>query len=648
MAPSPERQQRPRSPAESAATSSSAGGCGGGAGGGTGRGLRGRSEVGNPENDEPVTRLRFSIPAYYCNRSLPRSRSRPAPSEEHWARHPSDAAELHAPVLFQHQALPCKNTPHVFEGASQRWPNTSLPAGSGLPESLDDRRHSHWFGYRELRWRKPWALLNAEEPREIPVLTLDDIKLFLTARHGSLKVAFEKLDFFEDRRLSVVEWQDGLFNLFTTANDKKFSRYRACCQPRAAFNERMRKLFAMMDKDNDGLISFEELTRDHFEPGETARQFTLRKNREHVAGKETGFEFLKRTDTLGRLDLAEIAGEPGCDEEEYDLAQDYGGDSDSLSTGSSQETSTAGVKPPSDLLRDFASVLIKSYPNIKAAFKSFDDSNNGQLSMSEFVGGAKNKLRFAGDLRAVFKELDTSRNGVISVSEFTVLRQLGRRDRCVGDDMILKTRKDVVSARRMRSPITGPAKLERGECLDSHNLGRRFGERVSSSAGFYSFPRSATGRVDPVLHPCEIPGVDPELFSQGHGPGSFEKGPGHHAESGCSQHPLRGSGWKKGAALSKAARFGHLLPTKSGLESAACMDASFCTYEGRAADGGESASKINGIGAVSMRNSTHRLGHTFGNDSCLLRPKPGGPWAESRLGTRLLSTGSASLLRTSC
>lgn len=627
---------RPRSPADSTASSSVAG---------VPRGARPRSE-GCPEAGS-TTKLRFSIPAYYCNRSLPRSRSRPSPSEEHWARHPSDAAELHAAVLFQHQALPAKSTPQVPEGAAQRWPNICHLAGSGLPESLDDRRHAHWFGYRELRWRKPWALLNAEEPRDVPVLTLGDIKLFLTNRFGSLKVAFEKLDFFQDRRLSILEWQDGLFNLFASAAGEKYDRYRVSCEPRSAFNARMKKIFQTMDSDGDGLVSFEDLTRENLEPSETAREFKRRQTRELIAGKgEQGLQFLKRRDTLGRLDPAILTLAPRDEWVTDGILHEDAADDESASDGSSRVMPPSGGKETSDLLRDFANVLIQTYPSIQAAFESWDDSSNGQLSMSEFVCGARNKMRFAGDLRAVFKEIDTSRNGIISASEFKVLRQLGRRDAHVSDDLIVKTRKDVVSARRMRSPITGPGLHARGACLDSIQLGRPYGERVSSSAGFHSFPRSATGRLDSLLHPYEIPGVDPENFAPRHGPGSFEKGPEYFAESGCADHPLRGSAWKVGAALSKSARFGSLIPTRQGLESAACIDESFCSYEGRSAEGSDP--RVTGIGAASMRDGTLRLGPTFGGDSCLLRPKPRGPWAESRLGTRLFSQSSANLLRTSC
>jgi len=415
-------------------------------------------------------------------------------------------------------------------------------------------------------------------------------------------------------------------------------------------------LFRTMDEDSDGLIDFEDLAREHLETSETSRQFLNRTVLEKVACKgDLARQALLRT---GRADVhsplvqveemleAEIA--KGVTDEMRETARKNRRSAKATRQGSrdggdlDQKTNSSS----SDLLRDFATILFKRFPNMKAAFAVFDDSANGQISMSEFVTGAKHKLRFNGDLKAVFKEIDSNSDGVISSDEFKVLRQLERADGQVAEGLTMLTRKDLVEEKKQRDVFVGPGKHERGRCLASIHISQPLGEAVHSSGGFYSFSRTSTGRMDSRIHPSECPGDDPENTNAEHGPGFLEKGPGHHSESGHAGHPIRGNGWKVGANTHKLKRFAPLVPGRAAKEDSECRDASFCTYEGHAP---HLAHKVDNRGATAMGQRCARMGPTFGNDSSngLMAPRPIGPWAETRMGTMQLSKSVPSLLHSS-
>eukprot|EP00929_Paragymnodinium_shiwhaense_P014163 TRINITY_DN122044_c0_g1_i1.p1 TRINITY_DN122044_c0_g1~~TRINITY_DN122044_c0_g1_i1.p1 ORF type:complete len:687 (+),score=164.61 TRINITY_DN122044_c0_g1_i1:104-2164(+) len=626
--------------------------------------------------------------AYYSRRTPQRSRQRPTATEVHWAKQPASASQIHAPVSFLHQAGVEKRTPHVIEGAAQRWPNLPHPVQrTGPADPLDDRRHNYNFGYREQRWKKHWVDPPTTE-ENVPNLSLNDIKLFLTKRFGSLKFGFKHLDFFEDGRLALIEWQEGLRNIFQMANGERYGIYRCACNPRFIFNDRMAKLFQTLDEDQDGYISFTDLAKEHKLPSEKAREFTNRKVRERIASNEVELQRYLRKDLLNqsRLEATSLmtqAEAENLSKEDpqviYGRARTQSRDSVDMSPMSpysrlSRLSSTGGgfgldstLKPsapsqsslmaqPSEgvdeaheLLRDFATAIFNKYPNLNAAFASFDDSNNGQLSMAEFVTGAKNKLRFGGCLKSVFKGLDTDNSGLISTKEFFKLRLLGREDGVMrSPDLTIKTKREVVSERQQRAGIDPPAALARSKCLAATHVTFPLGEKVSSSAGFYSFPRSSTGRLDKLLHPNELPGEDAEQFSPEHGPGFLAKGPEYHTEVGHVGHPRRGNGWKLGANLNKTPKFGPLIPTRGGAEDKECADASFITYDGRSPYESLSTSlRPNQLGATVNRSL--RYGPTYGTDDSngLRPPRPIGPWAETRLGVKQLNSSCPSLLRVS-
>jgi len=519
------------------------------------------------------------VAAYYHCRARARTRVKPAAEEVLQQWQPTVAGEL-----MQHQLLPCRGTPHPLEGAQRRWPETGCAVG-GLAAPLDSRQHANWFGYRQQRWKRHWAQVPELIEEADFTLTLEDLKVLLAQRFGSLLTAFQHLDFFRhsarsvynvnDSNLSLVEWQEGLYDVFSTLPGEKYAALRGLCEPRWRFNKRLKKMFQEMDRNGDGLITFEELSAPRAEVSETQREFTLRRTAEllatHSSASPDGQPHagtVPRAQSSSDLALASIADLAEAAQAAPPAHQVAAGD------GNARSAST-------ELLRSFAALLIHKFPNLEAAFEAMDHSRNGKLSQAEFSQGAKHLLRFAGDTKAIFKELDTDSDGTISAREFMLLRALSQGEETAVAATTLTTKRDVVAARRKRSPIASPEPYSRGVCLASLEIPRPRGERMTSSSGFYCFERSATGRLDGQLHPNELPGVDQENFTELHGPGFVSQGPEHFAEVACIEHPLRGSGWKLGATLGRAARFGPAIPSAQGRQDRELSAAGFLAHAGR-------------------------------------------------------------------
>lgn len=571
---------------------------------------------------------------------------------------------------------------------------------------MDGRNNAYCFGGRQQRWK-----LAKPEVSEGPELTLDEIRLFLTSHFGSLRKAFRNLDFFADDRLSVVEWTEGLHNLLV--NSPMLNRVASV--PRSLFNERMQTIFRMMDVDGDGLISYDELTRQYEQPMETTTQFQLRRRKEKEASSKQTTMILKRslTQALGGFvqdnakntkplteddpeeqqglgddedeeEAARLAAEAAREQQEpednafqeklmslarnackkghldwkfLDSAQEAQEKRNAApgiaADGSTDVQSTLLLDPSgsppkvkaSQTLRNFASVLLHSYKNLDEAFQAFDVSGNANLSMDEFVAGAK-AMHFAGSAKKVFKEIDANASGTIDKDEFRLLRQLPARPDVDPETLKTPTKRQTVAARIARSPILAPSPHHRGTCLVSMDSFRPQGEHIASAAGFSSFARAPTSRLDALTHPGELIGMDPEHKSPEHGPGFCLKGPSYHSETGLAEHPLRGSGWKKGGAVNRVERFGPLVPSAQGKADRELSADSFASYNGRAP---RDTWQVHAGGASSFKDRSLRHGKTFGNaNSCgLQQPSAIGPWKDSRLSLSTKSRSEPNLMRVS-
>lgn len=486
--------------------------------------------------------------------------------------------------LMAHQAgLGQRNTPHPNEVAQTRWPTAGWKYG-GVIDLQDARRHAYDFGYRQNARSK----LVRKEVTAIPEMTLDELRNFLTNKFGSLWKAFDAMDFFGDGYLSAIEWQEGLYNNLANSFGEESHKFRMAIVPRKQFNARMQHLFALIDEDGDGLISFDELSRPFLEPEESPWNFSKRRQVEKVSHVEEKKVFLQKSMLTG---LNRAQGPP----EHHRDADD------------------ASLSP----LRDFAVYVFKSFKNLDKAFAAFDVEGNGQLNLAEFVHACR-RMKYGGDAEQLFKMLDMKDTGTISKQDLSALRQLPFRappstkfeqqtNRSLLSASLGTTKKDLTFARKLRSPINDPNAHECGQTLSSTDLVRPLGESMRTAAGFYTFPRLATGRHDSLLHPEQLPGNDAERFSAEHGPGYCAKGPEYFPYLGLTEHPRRGDKWKMGATVNRTERFGPLIPSTQGAADRDLAAMSFNTYEGRIPKDGF---KVINTGGISWAKSPMRPGVT--------------------------------------
>lgn len=295
-------------------------------------------------------------------------------------------------------------------------------------------------------------------------------------------------------------------------------------------------------------------------------------------------------------------------------------------------------------MRIFASQLITRFPNLEKAFQVFNNNPMGRIDIATFVTTAK-ELGLSGNARAIFKELDSDGDGYISKKEFKSLRAIEAVD--TSKPEADQSKRERVAARNQRSPIRSPGKMERGLCLAAMHIQRPEGTYTTTSAGFYSFPRLPTGRLDPLLHPEELPGFDSENFTKDHGPGYCEKGPEYFGEVMSNAHPLRGNKFKTGSCVSRSERFGAAIPSYEGRKDLEHSAASFATYECQKP---RDQWKVNGTGAQVFASKRERVGQTLGSTDSfgLLKPQPIGTWSESRMTLGLKTNSQTSLLNKVC
>jgi Ca2+-binding EF-hand superfamily protein len=467
-------------------------------------------------------------------------------------------------------------------------------------------------------------------------LTVDEVKVMLASAYATLHQAFLHFDFFKDGALSPIEWSEGIHAMIMQR--KEFVKYRHFCQPRSAFDTRMKKLFCSMDKDEDGLITYEDLLAAEGTsalPRESAREFTLRrtldlggadlaaagspagmgatlKSRNHATNVFTTPEHFAAS--LRSLNLqTEITSDSGDVSPRSTGSQSSRRGEEvkrrkkrkSSPTSSKKEFlepevhDSLGFVENASLLRGFASLLMRKFPTVESAFAYIDINGNGILSMGEFVQGTRD-LRFNGDTRVIFKELDKDGGGTISAKEFKRLRALKPLGKTRMAEFYKASKRDLVCERQSRSPIKRPP---------PHQIGTT----CKSTQGHWTFHRTATGRGDPLLHPNEIPGADLEIYSKDRGPGAYEKTP----LVGQVNHIERGDSFKVGAWSSYVGRFGPLIPSTQAAQDRELSAHNYASYEGQKP--GDQWS-INNLGAHRLplgitRHGEPRPGPVKGNAS---------------------------------
>uniref|UniRef100_A0A7S2INC8 EF-hand domain-containing protein n=1 Tax=Zooxanthella nutricula TaxID=1333877 RepID=A0A7S2INC8_9DINO len=530
----------------------------------------------------------------------------------------------------------------------RRWPEPGWEVG-GPPGPLDARRHLHNFGYHPLRSKRSFTAEEGDKFGQAHTLNLASVKDGLTRQCGSLVTAFNQLDFFKDGKLSMVEWQDGVQAILQRLKGKDGEIFRALCEPRKLFKTRMEEIFKSMDLNGDGLISLEELLADlPPSPVVKPRDFTMRVANERLqmiapagaagtAGPASPLSPARhRRSTLCRgsplfNEAALLASSLYGDAKEAEpdagvVARLASGAATPRSAGSSADVD---AEQGSRECRAFATLLLQKYRDVEQAFAAIDVNGNGMLSMGEFAEGAKLRARFGGDAKAIFKEMDIDDSGLICITEFKKLRGLRKVDAATADMLRIPTKRELVDARR-RTDVADPPPHPRDTLL-------------GSSQGLHSFARSSTNRLNRRTHPEELPGFDPECFTPERGPGYCARGPEHFDETADHAHPRRGTGWKVGATVDRAARFAPAMPSAQARQGRELSAAAFMAYEGLRP---EDSWRCSGAGAHSVQLKVARMGETMGDTGAmgLLAPKPIGKWGHSRASLASQAASSPSLL----
>lgn len=547
-----------------------------------------------------------SVPAYCSRRAHANAHAayKPSGTEMMWQKHPAKAAELHPDVGFHFQALVSRASPHLYEGAAERWPADGHATGNGTVHPLDSRKHAMWFGYRELRQkgmltRQPVPM----EGAEILEVRLDVIKQVLTSRYGGLKAAFRVLDFFQDGKLSQTEWQEGLTRAFETYTGPNTEACRKMTEHREIFRKRLREIFKEVDEDGDGLVTYDQFSASRIPTTEAPHQFTRRRE-------------------------AELHGAAGGPRVQAHLSK----------TCPAFSKQAALKADPSDRMRSFLAMLIHRFANVEEAFKVLDIHKSQQLTRKDFVAGCQRKLGYAGDANAIFDELDADDSKTVSCDELAALRAIPPPP-----PKPESGKKAIMSERQARSPIAFSATHKRGVSLAGSST-TPLSERMAGATGFHTFGREPTGRLDAAIHPEEFPGVDRYFFHMDTGPGHYQND--NYKFRVGDVHPLEGSKWTLGGWSSRVERFGPALPSKERDDDVELASKRYMAYPGRAP---EDMYKSDGIelGVTAMNQRSLRRGPTMGSsdDPGLKGPKPIGKWGDTRTTLHLKAKSAPNLLK---
>jgi len=589
-----------------------------------------------------------SVPGYHHSKKLSSQQCKAA-SSVLWEHMPGPAASITPVPSWQHQALSNKATPHPYKGAMMRWPDVGHAVG-GPAHCMDGRRRHYDFSVPQGRNSSMWLPGGAEDNGAAFSLTLADIKIAVTKKFGSLLVAFNHMDIFQDGQLSAIEWQEGVRGILNSFRGEEGVRYRSFLEPKSVFNNRMRDLFKSMDVNDDGVIDFEEFAVPVAEV-EHPHLFTERQHHERAsAALATSTLTFSRAPLRDSLSYDSLTAMNISPRGRNSVASDDDEDSQLRAQAAAARKAAAqgGGKAETEDIRVFSTMMMRKYNTIEAAFAAIDVNSNGELSMAEFSEGAKMRVRFHGNLKRIFEHLDTDRNGTIGLKEFKTLRGLKASEEEIARHRLV-SRKELFQNRCGRSEkIEKPQAHARGGCLVSCSH-YPLGEKVSSSSGYYSFGRCPTGRLDKCIHPNDLPGSDISNFTDERGPGYLPQGPENFSCCGDSAHPLRGTSWRNGAVVNRSERFGPLIPSHAGKVDGPLSASRFLNHTGGAL--AEKAYRgTSNLGAVTVAAKGNRFGPTIGaTDSALLAaPEPIGMWKHTKASLKCKSSSAPSLLKLAC
>ncbi|CAD7949876.1 unnamed protein product [Amoebophrya sp. A25] len=353
--------------------------------------------------------------------------------------------------------------------------------------AFDQLENTFWFGGRKCRWPQK----RPERFVLMPQLTLENVKMFLVHYHGSLKKAFDYMDFIKNGTISPMEWSESVWGMIRSKRGHEMDQYNFTELPRKQFDAMMTKIFRTIDFDRSGEITFDELSRAHDEVFNNPHMFTEQRAKEKEASMMKPSEKNKGDDDNQSLGASttNLAGR-----------------------GEANTIDDALLTDEERNLRDFTAILLSKYENFDAAFRQLDNNNNGDLSQGEFQAACV-RIRFDGDWREIFKYLlgENDRSYLVK-SDFKVLVRPPKR-------LIDAAKKASDDFKNYSKFNVERAEMAPNALLPRHVIQRRNDPTLDKDLG--TFSRLPCRRLDNLFHPSEIPGTDPQNFEKSMGPGRY-------------------------------------------------------------------------------------------------------------------------------
>ncbi|CAD7933162.1 unnamed protein product [Amoebophrya sp. A120] len=363
--------------------------------------------------------------------------------------------------------------------------------------AFDNLEQAYWFGGRDERFRTK----RPERFVMLPQLTLENVKLFLVHYHGSLRNAFNAMDFIRNGSISPMEWSESVWGMIRSKRGHDMDQHNFTELPRRQYDIMMNKLFRLIDFDGSGEISFDEFSNAHDEVFHNPHMFTNQRDKEmeealHATTLADELEEQRRKDHM-RSEMGNTRSSKTVSNEEL------------LLRGLSQEE--IEIDEDEKNRRAFTAVLLSKYENFDEAFKQLDVNNSGGLSPVEFQTACQ-RIRFEGEWRPIFQHLDQDKDGEVLKSDFTIL--------------VRPPKKAIDAARKASEDFRNYSKFnaEKGtmkpeSLLPRHVYFRRNLPHLDKQLG--TFSRLPCRRMDTAFQPSELPGTDTMNYSPDLGPGSY-------------------------------------------------------------------------------------------------------------------------------